>query len=253
MNNNQKIMNIQISWQKIITVTVSSLLLASGCGFNKQNISKNNQSLTNLTLGSQQSLAECSIDMSQNPELGIKLQVLDDPQFGKLYHLIRVKFIRIPDSFGSQDQHALQLWTRTITPSNTWGEWQNVRFYFQRRVGESWLRTPYSYQDITWEDMKRVAQYLGISVSDAKQFFSQIELVAILDQEGNAKIITPSLYLSNDSIKFVTALAPLFDANPNRYTNSKPSNLSKLHPLQSLIGTDFSDGQFLFEIQKFCL
>lgn len=226
-------------------------IMLSSCGSSKNAISSNNSnSITNLPNGA--ALGKCSIDMSNQSDFGMKLQAYEALGSGLRSDLIRIQFIRFPSEFSSSDASAIQLWTRTIDQSGNWGAWQNVRFYFEHRSANGQTRmTPYSYQDITWKDLKQVALSFGLTVSSASDFFRQIQLVAQLD--SNAKTITAALYQNGQNqAKYITALAPIFDANPISYQQNHPKALVDLHPLQNLMNTNFTNSQFEFELNKFC-
>jgi len=250
--NSNKDTKIQISGIKFIFTTIIFVILSS-CGSSKNAISSDtNNSTANLPNGA--AVGKCSIDMTNQPDFGMKLQAYESEASGLRSDLIRIQFIRFPSEFSSSDASAIQLWTRTIDRFGNWGNWQNVRFYFEHRSANGKTRmTPYSYQDITWKDLKQVALAFGLNVSSATEFFRQIQLVAQLDVNSNAKTITAALYQNGQNqAKHITALAPIFDANPKNYQQNQPQALAVLHPLQSLINTSFTNSQFEFEINKFC-
>lgn len=235
------------------TILLGLFMILSACGSSKQSIS--NEGSTNspyLLAGS--AVGKCSIDMSNQPDFGMKLQAYESASEGLRSDLIRIKFIRVPNSFSDSDASSLQLWTRTIDRNGNWGSWQNIRFYFEfKNANGQVFTTPYAYQDMTWRDMKLVASSFGLNVSDASNFFSQIQLVVQLDINSNAKTITAALYPNGgNTSQHITALAPIFDANPKNYQANQPQALVALHPLQNLLNTSFSNSQFEFEMNKFC-
>lgn len=244
----------QIQRKSAQTLAALSLLaVLSSCGHSKQSVGTGSSVTNNLAQGA--SVAKCSIDMSNKSDFGMKLQAYESSSHGVRSDLIRIQFIRFPSDFSNSDASAVQLWTRTIDTAGNWGSWHNVRFYieFRRRDGQI-LTSPHAYQDITWKDLKLVASSFGLDSSDARSFFSQIQLVAQLDINNDAKIITAALYQGGQqqATNSITALAPIFDANPKTYQQSKPQALYDLHPLQSLTNSNFTNSQYEFEINKFC-
>jgi len=227
--------------------------LLSACGNSKQRLNQESStSIANLPAGT--AVGKCSADMSNQADFGMKLQAYEHETQGLRSDLVRIKFIRFPRNFSSSEASALQLWTRTIDRAGNWGSWQNIRFYFEytNENGQT-LTTPFAYQDITWRDLKKVASSFGLSVTNANSFFNQINLVAQLDINMNAKTITAALYQNGgQNAQHITGLAPIFDANPKTYQQNRPHALVALHPLQSLMNTNFKNEQFEFEINKFC-
>lgn len=226
-----------------------------GCGASKEAINNGSNLPSGPGLsGNTQALAKCSIDMDNHADFGMKLQAVDDGQFGLRSDLVRVRFIRIPSDFADNDQNALQLWTRTIDSSNNWGQWKTLRFYVEYRNSQGQMaRTPYTYQDATWGTLKQIALSFGVTTTSASDFFGKFQLVAQLDAQGIAKTITAALYPENSNdVLDITALAPIFDASPTSYATTHPQALVDLHPLQALGGMSYSKEQFEFEAEKFC-
>jgi hypothetical protein len=240
---------------------LTTSVLVSSCGQSQVSL-KSSPSLNppspttpNPLLSEEPALGRCSVDMSQDPEFGIKLKTYEGLNQNPSVELIQIQFLRIPSVFGQSDDHALQLWTRTVTSAGQWGSWQNLRFFILYSASGQTRVTPHSYKDLTWKDLKAIASSFGVPVQNPSQFFHQFHLLAEMDARGDGKIITPTLYAGSqktDISHHITALAPVFDANPNRYQLTHPQVLMALHPLKSFLGYGFTKSQYEFEINRFC-
>ncbi|MCX7674815.1 MAG: hypothetical protein N2Z70_03175 [Bdellovibrionaceae bacterium] len=244
-----KILTKAVQAPKLFLMSQLALtFLLSACGANKQSRSSESHMQSPVGLSSQ-AQGVCSIDQSRHPDLGMKLMAHRHPQTGWDARWIRVKMIRLTQSFSQSPDSAIQFWTRTISHNGTWGGFTNMRFYisYQNRT------TPYSYQDLTWKDMQNLAQWFGFQASTAAEFFSRVEFLIYLPSPEH-KTLTLSTYLggSQQAQASVTALVPIFDANPDTYAAQKPAALAQLHPLKHLSGQGFNTAALEQEIQRYC-
>ncbi len=202
-----------------------------------------------------QAKGKCSIDMSNNNNLGFKLKAYESTTEGLRSDLLRTQYIRFPSDFAADLNNSLVLWTRTIDSAGNWGQWQQVSFYIEH-LGQGGGKSPYSYNEFTFQQMQDYGKVFNMTITSASQFFSSFQIVAQLDAQGNSKIITSKIYYNQstdqNSGPEATALAPLFDANPISYKGSHPESLYNLHPLQSLIGYSYTNSQFEYELNRYC-
>ena len=86
---------------KTLIILVSIIL--SACGYSKKSIqNESNQQ----SLSPNQAMGKCSVDMSNNPNLGVKLQAFESAQTGLRSDLIRVQVIRFPNQFSQSSNNA---------------------------------------------------------------------------------------------------------------------------------------------------
>jgi hypothetical protein len=239
---------------QILTLAILAFVALSGCG--AQKFQTNNGGIitgnTNLSSTSPNAAAaKCSHDVDNLSDLSIRLKVFEDPSSGVRNDLIRVKFDRFPTYF-TNDSDAIQLWTRTVDSAGNWGPWHKVAFYVERYNSSGILRTPYKYTDITWGQLKQIADYFGMGTSlSAPEMFGSVVLLAQLDDASVSKVLDVKIYAGSNSPDTL-ALIPQFAANPKEYAKNHPSVLQALHPLQALASANYTEEQYAYEANQFC-
>ena len=243
----------------ITALTLLSVFLISGCGAKTTDNGGTSASSVNLSAGAALGTtsiptgqAICGQDVANLTDLGIHLKTHQDSSGILRSDLIVIKFDRIPSQLSDNSDSAFEVWTRTVDSMGNYGTYQQMSFFLETASGGA--STPYSYTDLTWSQMQQIATYFGMTITTASQFFAQINVVAqVTDISTSTKLITPKVYdaLSSYSPQ-VTAIAPMYAANPNEFAQSNVAAVQALHPLQSQKSQSYSTAQFQTLSNQFC-
>ena len=238
----------------VFALAALTIFLVSGCGATKSGggaSPSGASSLASTASAVPAGQAICGQDVANLSDLGINLKVFQDSAGTFHKDLVVIKFDRIPSQLSGNANSAFEIWSRTIDSSGNYGAYQQLSFYLQTTSGVS---TPYAYTDLTWSQMQQIATYFGITVTTAGQFFTTINVVAQLtDLSSGTKIITPKVYDASSSYSpEVTALVPMYAANPNEFNQTNAAAAQALHPLQSIKAQALSTSQFQNATNQFC-
>ena len=229
---------------------LSTTLFLVACGASKE--VQQTPSQDNPIVDTQSKVfTDCSIDMSRQVELGMKVQVFQNGTQGRQEGWMQTQMLRFPYSFSANDERSLQFWTRTISDTGHWAPFRNVRFYV-RVKNQPVSGFDQTHQNLTWKQMKEFGAYYKYNIQTVQDFFNAFELIPLLDAQGQSKVLTLALYDGNTITHQVTALAPAFDVNADRYLAQRLRALAELHPLMHLAGKGFTDAQFAHEAKAAC-
>lgn len=227
-------------------------LFLVGCGAQKNSSSDVTSGSTSLSSTSTLASARCSHDIDNLTDISIRLRIYEDGTSGQTRNdLIRVKFDRFPSQFSNSDTSAVQLWTRTIDSVGNWGTWIRVPFYVERYTAAGVSRTPYTYTDLTWAQLKQLGSYFGVSNSTGQELFQSLVFLAQLPDVSISKVLTVKTYMTSTQPE-TSALIPQFKANPKEYAKDKPQALVNMHPLGYLWNNSYTEEQYQYEANQFC-
>jgi hypothetical protein len=243
----------------LVILAASALM---GCGSrNIQNSTDSASTASTDTPTGSKPVASCNKVVQD--DFDIRLMAVKDANGAVNNSLVRLKFVKVPDSFMSDGYNIeIRKWTASstgvITPADTASpEFANVRFDARSSSGIYNSASTWNFNlmcstclNIDWYNLKLL---VNKDYTSANAFFDKYHLLIDLqDSTGDWKALQIVLTLNNAPVKWVDILIPTFDANPADYKLTHPAVLNNKHPFISMLDQGFSSSQFQTQSNSFC-
>ena len=235
-----------------LSTTLSTMALV-GCGSSYSNGVATPDPVNTLSPG-EITKARCSHDIDNQADFAVKAMTSETNGIvdsGK----VRLKFEKFPAAnFSTSGSALMAVFAKQVDAAGTVGTWQQVNFGFAKGATGSFTdASPYQYGSMTWDQLKQLGSYNGITATTPDDIFSQLSL--IVDISANAstiKALAVKLYNGSYSPE-ILVLIPAFEADPKQYNITHPSTyLQNLHPLKQYASSNWTQAQYLQQSQNFC-
>jgi len=203
--------------------------------------------------------ALCSQDMNNDADVGVQImQFYNSSSRIPNHNYVHIKFNRFPTTFaGSTDNPAFAVWASTVSAEGNETTAAPLKFGFEKINGTNSFSpiTEVNYTSASWGDMVALINYYKLSYTTGAAMMNNYSLVVDLSQYSSTPnlVIKVALYNSNYALlKYVNGLVPVFKANPNTYASNHPTTLVNLHPLRTMLGSTWTEQQFVTESARNC-
>ena len=230
-------------------------LVSIGCGpqsLTNQDSLASSQSAALADTVTGKAIANCSHDVANQTNLGVRLKIAADNA-----SLVHLKFDRFPTTYTGTSKGLIQIATTNVDSAGNKSTLKQVPFAFEASNGSGLFQTlSTSYTQANWSDIQSIATLNSISGKTANDIFSKLDLLVNLQDNSNtAKILTVFLYEDGGTSPTaqVEVLVPKFYANPADYNANHAEVLQLLHPLRYMLGCTWTNTDFQTESDRFCI
>ena len=203
--------------------------------------------------------ALCSQDMNNDADVSVKImQFYNSSSRLPNHNYVHIKFDRFPSTFsGTTSNPAFAVWASTVSAEGNETSAAPLKFGFEKMNGTNNFSpiTEVNYTSATWGDMVALINHYSLTYTSGAAMMNNYSLVVDLSQYSNTPnlVIKVALYDSNlNLLKYVNGLSPVFKANPNIYRSGHPLALLNLHPLRTMLGSTWTEQQFVTESARNC-
>jgi hypothetical protein len=201
----------------------------------------------------------CSQDMNNDPDIGGRIMLFYNNSSRLPNHnYVHIKFDRFPNTFsGTSSNPSFAVWASTVSAEGNETTSAQLKFGFERINGTNNF-TPISdlnYTGANWGDLVNLINRYQLPYTTGAAMMANYSIVVDLSQYSTTPnlVIKMALYDSNRNLlKYVNGLVPVFKANPNLYATNHPTTLLNLHPLRTMLGSTWTEQQFVTESARNC-
>ncbi|WP_413288262.1 hypothetical protein [Bdellovibrio sp. HCB337] len=242
-------MNTQTTLKAALLLTILAMLTA--CGSFKQNDLTEFSSRAPVdTPTAKTELIYCN----EKTQSGITAKVVayTDAANQIRYDYMKVKFTKMPSSFGSGDYIHFYRWQANAA-GQTYIDRNPVQARFETLDGQ--ILTNFD-SVMHWGQVSAIAAKWGIT--DVNKFFQYVRLVIdIRDPQAEFDALKIAMYNTNNVNTInMDMLMPAFAARPADYANDRGAtramSLQALHPFASMINENWTAAQFKSMTTNFC-